>query len=351
VKGVVSIRPRTMRSRSIVTAGGKSSSALSPVVTVERLQMAPDTYHQPVLEREVVDLFAPRPAGVLVDATLGGGGHAAALLDSAPARRVLGVDRDPAARAAAGERLAPYGKRVRIVAGTLAELGAVVEGQSDFLAGEPVAGVLMDLGVSSRQLDDPTRGFSFRADAPLDMRMDPTTGPSARDLIVDIDEATFARLLRDNGEARYARALARAVKEAAPATTGELVAVVERVVPPAHRRRGHVATRVFQALRVAVNAEVEQLSLGLEAALDLVDVEGIVVVISYHSGEDRAVKAMLAEAASGGCTCPPELGCVCGAIKRVVVGRASAILATPGEVMGNPRARSARLRWARKVAP
>ncbi len=172
-------RPRTMRSLAIVKTGRESSSACSPVLTIERLQMAQDTFHVPVLEGEIVELFASQPTGVVVDATLGGGGHAYALLKAAPQLRILGIDRDPDARAASAERLADFEGRVRIVDATFGQLPQVLARNADFIGSDPIVGVLMDLGVSSHQLDDAGRGFSFRADAPLDMRMDPTRGETA----------------------------------------------------------------------------------------------------------------------------------------------------------------------------
>ena len=209
----------------------------------------------------------------------------------------------------------------------------------------------MDLGVSSHQLDESSRGFSFRADARLDMRMDPTRGETAAELIARLDAHDFARALRANGEGRFAGAIAKSVIERQPSTTSELTAAVERVVPMAARRRGHVATRVFQTLRILVNDEESQLVDGLSAALNVVSVGGVVAVISYHSGEDRVVKSFFHEAATGGCQCPPELGCVCGAVSRVSVYKASARLASAAEIAANPRARSARLRSARKLVP
>src|ERR1019366_4504870 len=190
---------------------GAIFSARPPRSAIERLQMAQDNYHQPVLEREIVEFFARHSAGVLVDATLGGGGHSAALLDASPARRILGIDRDPDARAFASSRLAPYGARVHVVAATLATMADVVAEQSDFLGGDPITGVLMDLGVSSHQLDEASRGFSFRADAPLDMRMDPTEGITAAQYLASADLHDFVRLLRANGEDRFAGAIARSV--------------------------------------------------------------------------------------------------------------------------------------------
>jgi 16S rRNA (cytosine1402-N4)-methyltransferase len=313
--------------------------------------MAQDRFHEPVLAKEIVELFSSLPAGVIVDATLGGGGHAEAILESAAQLRVLGIDRDPEARTAAFERLGVFGDRVRVVDATFADLLAVVRENSDFLDGDEVVGVLMDLGVSSHQLDESSRGFSFRADAPLDMRMDPTKGEAAAQFLARVDQHELARMLRKNGETRFAGGIAKSVIERQPITTNELTEAVERAVPMAARRRGHVATRVFQTLRIAVNDEEDQLTRGLAAALDALSVGGVVAVISYHSGEDRVVKGFLADQQSGGCRCSPELGCVCGAVARVKVFRASAQLASTHEVTLNPRARAARLRVARKVAP
>ena len=311
--------------------------------------MAQDYFHVPVLAGEIVELFASLATGVVVDATLGGGGHSTVILSAAPQLRILGIDRDPDARIAAGARLEAFGERVRIVDATFAELGDVIARHQDFVNGEPLVGVLMDLGVSSHQLDESTRGFSFRVDAPLDMRMDPTTGETAAQLINRIDRHDLARLLRANGEARFAGAIAKSIVDRQPQTTLELTAAVEWAVPMAARRRGHVATRVFQALRIAVNAEEEQLERGLGAAIDALSPGGIVAVISYHSGEDRTVKSVFHEAATGGCHCSLELGCVCGAVPIVSVFKASAQLASAVEIDTNPRARSARLRIARKL--
>ena len=343
-------RPRTMRSLAIAKTGRESSSALSSVLAIERLQMAQDQFHTPVLVGEITELFASLSAGVVIDATLGGGGHASALLAAARQLRVLGIDRDPDARAAAARRLEGLAERFEIVDATFATMSQVVRDHRDFVRSDPIVGVLMDLGVSSHQLDDPSRGFSFRADAPLDMRMDPTHGETASGFLSHVDQHEFVRLLRANGENRFAGSIAKSVLARQPRTTGELTEAVERAVPMAARRRGHVATRVFQTLRIAVNEEEAQLAVGLEAALDVLAPNGVLAVISYHSGEDRVVKAVLHEAATGGCHCPPELGCVCGAVPRVTVFKASARLASAAEIADNPRARSARLRMARKLA-
>jgi 16S rRNA (cytosine1402-N4)-methyltransferase len=338
-----------MRSLAIVSTWRETSSATSLFETIERLQMAQENYHVPVLASEIVELFTSLPAGVVIDATLGGGGHAEAILEHAPHLRILGIDRDPDARHFARERLAPFVERVLIVDATFAEIASVVSDHLDFLNGQSVVGVLMDLGVSSHQLDESARGFSFRSDAPLDMRMDPTKGETAAQFLGHVDRHELARILRENGENRFAGAIAKSVTERHPQTTNELTEAVERAVPMAARRRGHVATRVFQALRIAVNSEVEQLASGLDAALDVVASGGLVAVISYHSGEDRVVKSVFHEAATGGCHCPVELGCVCGAVPTITVFKASAQLASSSEIELNPRARSARLRIARKL--
>ena len=343
--------PRTTCSLSIVKTEKVFPSAHFRVFAIERLQMAQDNYHVPVLEQEIVELFASLDAGVVVDATLGGGGHAVALLRAAPQLRLLGIDRDRDARAAAALQLESFAPRVRIVNSTFGDLATVVGDNVDFMRNDSIVGVLMDLGVSSHQLDESTRGFSFRSDAPLDMRMDTSQGETASQLLARINLYDFIHLLRTNGEGRFASSIAKSVLERQPRTTHELSEAVERAVPAAARRRGHVATRVFQALRIAVNDEEQQLEDGLTSALDVLALGGVLAVISYHSGEDRVVKSLLHEAATGGCRCPVELGCVCGAVHRVTLRKASAILASADEIVRNPRARSARLRIARKIAP
>jgi 16S rRNA (cytosine1402-N4)-methyltransferase len=314
---------------------------LAPLV--EGPQVAPDFVHEPVLAAEVVNALAASD-GIIIDATLGGAGHSALILDRYPGVRVIGIDRDPIARDAARRRLAPFGDRAVVVAGDFASMATLV---APLTHGEPIRGVLMDLGVSSPQLDDGSRGFSFRADAPLDMRMDTTQGETAAEFVARVDAGILTELFKEHGESRFAGAIARSVSAARPTTTSELVAAVERAVPAAARRRGHVATRVFQALRVAVNQEDEQLREGLAAAQALLAPGGVLVVMSYHSGEDKVVKKFMLEGESGGCTCPAQLPCVCGAVPIFDTMRHGAILASTEEVERNPRARSARLRIAR----
>jgi len=270
--------------------------------------------HDPVMVEEVVALFAPVPPGVVIDATAGGGGHAAALLAAHPHLRLLCIDRDPDAVEATTQRLGRYGDRVWVRHARFDELDVVARE----VGIEPgtVSGVLFDLGVSSPQLDRPERGFSYRGDAPLDMRMDPSGGPTAAHLLNTWSEAHLARLFADNGEGRFARRIARSVVAARPiATTDELVEIVRSALPAAVRRQGgHPARRVFQAVRVAVNDELDVLADALPIAIDVLAAGGRCVVIAYHSGEDRIVKAAFRQAETGGCSCPAGLPCTCGAV-------------------------------------
>lgn len=303
--------------------------------------MAHSFEHTPVLRDEVVSLFASVPPGVIVDATVGGGGHSAALLEAYPALRVVGLDRDPVALEAAGHRLAPFGDRVTLIRSPFSALEELVAASGL----GPLSGVLLDLGVSSPQLDRAERGFSFRVDGPLDMRMDPTSGVTAAELVNGLQEESLAALFRENGEGRLSGRIARAIVRARPLTsTGELADVVASAVPAAVRRKGHPARRVFQALRIEVNDELGELGATLPAALTHLAVGGVCAVISYHSGEDRLTKQTFAEAASGGCVCPPDLPCVCGAVVRHKLVFRGARKASAAEVAANPRAESARLR-------
>ncbi len=312
------------------------------------LQMAHSFEHIPVLRDEVVSLFASVPPGVVVDATVGGGGHAAALLESYPALRIVGLDRDAAALEAAMARLSVYEERARLVQAPFASLDTILSAP-DF---GTLSGVLFDLGVSSPQLDLVERGFSFREDGPLDMRMDQTTGMTAAELVNSLPETSLAALFRENGEGRLSGRIARAVVGARPLTsTRELAEVVSSAVPAAVRRKGHPARRVFQALRIEVNDELGQLAAALPVALSHLAVGGVCAVISYHSGEDRLTKRAFAEAASGGCVCPPGLPCVCGAVARHRLVFRGARKPLPAEVAANPRAESARLRAMVRTEP
>jgi 16S rRNA (cytosine1402-N4)-methyltransferase len=325
---------------------GRSDLHLPLDPPAEGLQMAHSFEHIPVLRDEVVSLFASVPPGVVVDATVGGGGHAASLLEAYGTLRIVGLDRDPVALEAARERLSPFRDRVTLIPQPFSTLASVLS-QPGF---GPLAGVLLDLGVSSPQLDWSERGFSFRQDGPLDMRMDPDQGASALDLVNGAPEAVLAELFAAHGESRFARRIARALVAARPLTgTLGLAEVVSRAVPAAARRRGHPAGRVFQALRVSVNDELGQLEAFLPVALELLMPGGRCLAISYHSGEDRLVKAAFARAASGGCTCPPGLPCVCGArAEHRLVFRGSRG-ASAEEVAANRRADSARLRVVERL--
>jgi 16S rRNA (cytosine1402-N4)-methyltransferase len=303
--------------------------------------------HQPVMVDEIVELFGPVPAGPVVDATLGGAGHARALLDAHPGLSIVGLDRDPAAVAVAGERLAPYGSRAAVVHARFDAITDAVHGRGL----DVVSGVLFDLGVSSPQLDDATRGFSHRFDAPLDMRMDPTTGISAADVVNGYTEAELAKVLRELGDERYATRIARSIVAHRPiTTTGQLAEIVRDAIPaPARRRGGHPARRSFQAVRIEVNRELEILPGALDRAIDLLAPGGRCVVLAYHSGEDRIVKERFRNAATGGCTCPPGLPCQCGAVPTVRLLKRGAWKPSAAEVARNPRAESARLRAVEKL--
>jgi 16S rRNA (cytosine1402-N4)-methyltransferase len=298
------------------------------------------------MPQETLKLLAPRAGGVYCDATLGGGGHAERILRAtAPDGRLIGIDRDPAALRAAGERLAPFGDRVTLVHGTFAEAGAILER----LAAVPIDGFVLDLGVSSPQLDRGERGFSFRQEGPLDMRMDPTAGETAEGLIHRIGVDELADILRRYGEERYAGRIARAIKEGvmqgAVTSTTELAALVARSVPTRERHKDP-ATRTFQALRIAVNDELGQLERFLEDFPSLVRPGGRVVVIAFHSLEDGLVKNRFRDLAkeSG---YPPDIAAKMGLPPPTVkVLTRKPIEPSDDEVAANPRARSAKLRGA-----
>lgn len=305
--------------------------------------------HDPVLLDLVVELFHPVPAGTIVDATLGGAGHAATVLQSRPDLRVLGLDRDRNALAAAQARLASFGPRAEAHHARFDQLATVVAAAGT--ASQPIVGVLFDLGVSSPQFDDGDRGFSYRHDAPLDMRMDQGSGPSAADVVNSADERELAAILRRNADERFAGRIARAIVSARPiATTGELAEVVVSAIPaPARRKGGFPAKRTFQALRIHVNEELDVLPPALDAALEVLAPGGRLVVISYHSGEDRIVKERLRRADDGGCTCPPGLPCGCGAVPEARLLKRGGWTPSTAEIAANPRAASARLRAVEKL--
>ena len=317
--------------------------------------------HEPVMVQRITELLAvPAGPAVIVDATVGAAGHAAALLAaSGEDVHLLGFDRDPDALTLARRRLAAYGDRVHLVHAGYDELAH--HAASLVAAVGPVASVLYDLGVSSMQLDQAQRGFSFRADAPLDMRMDPTRGQTAAELVATADVAELTRILRLYGEERFAGRIAAAMVRSRPRTTLELAAVVAAAVPARMRHTTpHPATRAFQALRIAVNAELDRFSASLPQALELVEPlsderrsgdlrPGRVAVLSYHSLEDRIAKRTFADAATG-CVCPPDLPmCLCGRAPRVRLLTRGAERPTEAETAANPRARSAKLRVAESL--
>jgi 16S rRNA (cytosine1402-N4)-methyltransferase len=309
--------------------------------------------HLPVLAEEVMSMLAPAPGSLQIDATVGGGGHTERILEASdPDGRLLGLDADGAAIARVGQRLARFGDRLVLRQANFREL-AVVAPDAGFGA---VDGLLFDLGLSSFQLADTERGFGFRAGGPLDMRFDAGRGVPASELLATLDAAELTALFRRFGEEPYAPRIARAIVEArrvAPITTAEeLAALVERVAPrtPPGRRRIHPATRVFQALRIAVNEELDALEEALAAAVDLLRPGGRLVVLSYHSLEDRIVKRFL-DAERKGCICPPSVPvCVCGRTPRLRLVTRPSLTPTDAEIAANPRARSARLRAAERVA-
>lgn len=309
--------------------------------------------HQPVMQDEVIETLAPQPGSLQIDATVGGGGHTERILEAAsPDGRVLGLDADPAAIERVRARLARFGDRLVLRQANFGELARVAPA-AGFGA---VDGLLFDLGLSSFQLADTDRGFGFRAGGPLDMRFDTGRGVPAAELLATLSADELAALFRRYGEEpaawRIAKAIVAARATAPVATAGDLAGLVERVVPgnPRRRRRTHPATRVFQALRIAVNGELDALEAGLAAALDLLRPGGRLVVLSYHSLEDRIVKRFLA-AERRGCVCPPEAPvCVCGRAPRLRLVTRPSLVPGEAEVSANPRARSARLRAAERLA-
>ena len=310
--------------------------------------------HRPVLLQETLKYLVPERGGLFVDCTVGLGGHSEAILKSSPDTHVLGLDLDPAALDYARQRLAPFGDRFRAVQANFRKIEKVLREPGE---SEP-AGILVDLGVSSLQFDSPERGFSFRFDAPLDMRMDPTTGTTAADLLQQLPEAEIARIIFEFGEERHSRRIARRIVErreqGTPVTTTAELAELVRLATGA-RGRGrkpqqiHPATRTFQALRIAVNNELEGLGEFVETAVDLLKPDGRFVGISFHSLEDRILKRELRRL-SGHCECPPRLPvCSCGAREVVEILTRRPVAPSGREVEENPRARSAKLRAARKV--
>ena len=306
--------------------------------------------HKPVLLRECLEALNIRPDGVYLDGTLGRAGHSAEIARRLTTGRLICVDRDQAALDAAEERLAPWRDRVTLVHNNFSELDAILDGLG--LAGAD--GMLFDLGVSSPQLDDPSRGFSYMADAPLDMRMDQTDTLTARAVVNEWPQEELRRILWQYGEERYAPAVAGAIVRARDKqpieTTLALVDVIKSALPPAAlREKQHPAKRTFQAIRIAVNDELGAVDKMVQRAVPRLNPGGRLAVISFHSLEDRIVKNGLAAFAKG-CTCPPDFPvCVCGKKPQIRLITRKPIVSGPEELEENPRARSAKLRVAEKL--
>ena len=307
--------------------------------------------HKSVLLQECIDALNIRPDGIYLDGTLGGAGHSSQIARRlTEGGRLIGVDRDRTALAAAKERLAPYADRVTLVHSNFAEIDAIL----DSLGIPAVDGMLFDLGVSSPQLDDASRGFSYMADAPLDMRMDKDDALTAGAVVNTWPQGELRRILYDYGEERYApqiaAAICRACEKAPVETTLELVDIIRSAMPAqALREKQHPAKRSFQAIRIAVNDELGAVSRMMQAAVGRLNPGGRLAVITFHSLEDRIVKSEMQQAARG-CTCPPEFPvCVCGKKPLVKLVTRKPIVSGPAELEENPRARSAKLRVAEKL--
>lgn len=309
-----------------------------------------DFYHVSVLLQECLDALNIRPDGIYVDGTLGGAGHSSQIAKRLTTGRLIGIDRDPVALKAAGERLAPYAERVTLVHSNFCEIAQVL----DDLHIDAVDGILLDLGVSSPQLDDGSRGFSYMVDAPLDMRMNNEDPVTAKDIVNTWSYEELRRILFDYGEERYAPRIADAIcrrREEKPIeTTLELVDTIRSAMPAvALREKQHPAKRSFQAIRIAVNDELGAVRKVMEAAIPRLNPGGRLAIITFHSLEDRIVKNAMADAAKG-CTCPPSFPvCVCGKKPQVKLITRKPITATQEELEANPRSRSAKLRICEKI--
>jgi 16S rRNA (cytosine1402-N4)-methyltransferase len=306
-----------------------------------------DFEHRPVMEPEITGAMASVPAGVVLDATLGGGGHSEALLESRDDIRILGLDRDQEALDFARRRLQHFGDRVMTHRCRFDDLDDAMDAHGV----DGLSGALFDLGVSSPQLDRAERGFSYRNEGPLDMRMDVDAAWSADDVVNGYPERDLAHVIRRYGDERFARRIASAIVAARPIeSTTRLAEVVTSAIPaPARRTGGHPAKRTFQAIRIEVNGELDALPEALDKAIDALVPGGRLAVLSYHSGEDRIAKERIRAAETGGCECPPELPCVCGAVQTVRIVRGVPKRPGSDERTTNRRASSARLRVAEKL--
>ena len=307
-------------------------------------------HHISVLLNECIEGLDIKPDGVYIDGTLGGAGHSSQIAKRLTTGRLIGIDRDPVALKAAGERLEPYKNNVTLVHSNFCEMAQVVQD----LGLPGVDGILLDLGVSSPQLDDGARGFSYMADAPLDMRMNNEDPLTAHTVVNTWSQEELKRILFDYGEERYAPRIASAIcrrrEEKTIETTLELVDIIRSAMPAqALREKQHPAKRSFQAIRIAVNDELGSVERAMESAIPLLNPGGRLAVITFHSLEDRIVKNAMAEAAKG-CTCPPNFPvCVCGKKPKVKLISRKPIVATEEELEVNPRSRSAKLRVCEKL--
>ena len=307
-------------------------------------------HHVSVLLEECIDGLAIKPAGIYVDGTPGGAGHSSRIAARLTTGKLIGIDRDPIALAAAGERLKPFGDRVELVHSNFCRMAEVLQQLQIF----GVDGILLDLGVSSPQLDDGQRGFSYMVDAPLDMRMNNQDSLDAGTVVNTWSQEELRRILYTYGEERYAPQIAAAIcrrrEEKTIETTLELVDIIRGAMPPAAlREKQHPAKRSFQAIRIAVNDELASVERAMEAAIPLLNPGGRLAVITFHSLEDRIVKNAMAQAAKG-CTCPPSFPvCVCGKKPQVKLISRKPVLASEEELERNPRSRSAKLRICEKV--
>ena len=303
--------------------------------------------HKPVLLEETIDALDIKKDGIYIDGTAGGGGHSEQIAKRLESGRLISIDRDPDALKAATKRLSPY-PQARVVEGNFSQMKQIAES----LGIEKVDGILLDIGVSSYQLDAPERGFSFHNDAPLDMRMS-KSGPSAADLVATLSENELSKIFFEYGEEQYSRRIAAAIvreREKEPVTsTLRLAEIIAESVPAKERRKGHPARQCFQALRIAVNGELDALSKGLDDAKELLKIGGVLAVITFHSLEDRMVKQRFASFCKG-CTCPPDFPvCVCGKVPFAQPVFRRPKTASEQELSENPRSRSAKLRAIRRI--
>ena len=307
-------------------------------------------YHESVMKNEVLHYLNVHMEGVIVDGTLGDGGHTEFILkNTAPKIRVFAIDRDRSAIERAKKRLSPFRDRVTLTHGNLGDLKSLAAQHGI----TRIVGLLMDLGVSSPQLDTPERGFSIQHDGPLDMRMDPSQKTSAADLLKKLSDAELVAIIKNFGEERYSKRIVRAIRkeqaERPITTTGQLSRIVARAVASPRHTRIHPATRTFQALRIAVNDELEQLKLALQDVIGLLNSTARLVVISFHSLEDRIVKTFFRDEQKG-CSCPPKIPmCICGRTQTLKILTRKPIVPSEEEVARNPRSISAKLRVAERI--